>query len=1045
MADQVITKQALIDAQKDAQALEEVINGEPGKLVKTRLNRMVYTLASVPQINTMTREEVSATVAPKADKVYVDNIVSAAANGVIPFQTQSELLLAKPTQVKVLAKAMDVRKEYLWNRTSAEGVTPVTGTWTDTGLSELDQAKEYADKKGLIGIWSFGTQVLTQIGLIGGGNNYYNSSDFIAIDPDQILRITTQLYGIDYTCTFYDLRKQLITTDDKAASNYNGIIKKYINVPRNARFIKVMSVNSTRPGYLPYTFLLEVLRKDSYSDSHEVTIDYEKLDKEGLNGSSVSAASLYKHLILPVVAGQTITYKEIRASGVPPIIIYDADYNILQSHVESSKTITLPAASKYVLLQTYAKTHASYSAEWASKTYFKRGYADQLENIETRLTVKQLSNEVEILKRGNTLSFTEVNFTEAGTAETYNRTPKIETFGLRKLYIRGLVSNGNTDPAGVSIVRGYSSSGNSRDLIKSATIGVNRLNNVYDIPEDIIAIDVYFMNETHPSYNPNYGRYVVIGRSEEDIFDELNKIAVDTIRNDFQIKRTHAFSGSVTYDSVRIPVYPSMQLKYSVAATGGSGLIVYDDGTRENLYENAKTLRFDRFGYVTLSTYNSTHASYNPSFIPSYQILKTQGEDEIQNVKQFITGSYLPTPTLKAIREIVYSDGTHKTAIQYLWHDQDGNFFVSSTLRGDKKFIFKFESQNFYSSDPHHFSMGFDKYGNIVCVFRIEHLNLTTHSDSVRKNPIILMKDQGYKPIIVSLGSEALKPSGWLQNCGFLCTDEYIMLTEYTRPSVATANTWKATYPLTEAANWKTVQSFALSPEVNPPDNMKHIHNVDRDPFTGYIYTSTGDNNAGAAMFMSKDGGETFSTILSGSEKYCRVLNWVFTKDWIYWATDTPGSSHWFFKAPRNLLGEMDATKIVDILQFPMDSWATYATIYMPKINALVFLGRADNLSTSLPIDIYDLKNDRFIKLDTLKPVGNIASTFGFRCECFEWIPRGNEIACGFSRDLGPGGYENKIGILGNTTDVTKKVNNLILTIDRFGDDFTISYDTVVL
>lgn len=66
MADSIITKQELIDAQKDAQTLEEVISGEPGKLVETRLGRKVYTLASVPQINTMTREEVTAAVASRA-------------------------------------------------------------------------------------------------------------------------------------------------------------------------------------------------------------------------------------------------------------------------------------------------------------------------------------------------------------------------------------------------------------------------------------------------------------------------------------------------------------------------------------------------------------------------------------------------------------------------------------------------------------------------------------------------------------------------------------------------------------------------------------------------------------------------------------------------------------------------------------------------------------------------------------------------------------------------------------------------------------------
>src|SRR5690606_25133439 len=71
MADQVLTKQKLINADEDLGDLEEVLNGPPGKLIKTRLGREVYTLASVPQINTMTREEVTAAVAPKANDAEV--------------------------------------------------------------------------------------------------------------------------------------------------------------------------------------------------------------------------------------------------------------------------------------------------------------------------------------------------------------------------------------------------------------------------------------------------------------------------------------------------------------------------------------------------------------------------------------------------------------------------------------------------------------------------------------------------------------------------------------------------------------------------------------------------------------------------------------------------------------------------------------------------------------------------------------------------------------------------------------------------------------
>ncbi|MCE1272432.1 MAG: glycoside hydrolase [Acinetobacter sp.] len=77
-----ITIQQLIDASQDAETLEQVVNGPSGELIETRLGRQVYTLASVPQINTMTREEVDAALSLKAPqattytKVEVDNALS---------------------------------------------------------------------------------------------------------------------------------------------------------------------------------------------------------------------------------------------------------------------------------------------------------------------------------------------------------------------------------------------------------------------------------------------------------------------------------------------------------------------------------------------------------------------------------------------------------------------------------------------------------------------------------------------------------------------------------------------------------------------------------------------------------------------------------------------------------------------------------------------------------------------------------------------------------------------------------------------------------
>ena len=169
MADSVITKQELIDAQKDAQTLEEVINGGPGKLVKTRLGREVYTLASVPQIDTMTREEVTeitetkansvdvyqktetytksevdSTVAPKADQQYVDNALTVFTNGAAKFYPTIAAAQADIANISVKDKVEVGEAEFggVWYKATA-GSTYLTKSAYDP----LTQAKADATTK----------------------------------------------------------------------------------------------------------------------------------------------------------------------------------------------------------------------------------------------------------------------------------------------------------------------------------------------------------------------------------------------------------------------------------------------------------------------------------------------------------------------------------------------------------------------------------------------------------------------------------------------------------------------------------------------------------------------------------------------------------------------------------------------------------------------------------------------------------------------------------------------------------------------------------
>ena len=60
-----------------------------------------------------------------------------------PFATETELLAYLPEVSPTAAKALDTKKVWIWKQTSAEGVEPKVFEWIDTGLSELQQAKDF--------------------------------------------------------------------------------------------------------------------------------------------------------------------------------------------------------------------------------------------------------------------------------------------------------------------------------------------------------------------------------------------------------------------------------------------------------------------------------------------------------------------------------------------------------------------------------------------------------------------------------------------------------------------------------------------------------------------------------------------------------------------------------------------------------------------------------------------------------------------------------------------------------------------------------------
>ncbi|WEI17155.1 SGNH/GDSL hydrolase family protein [Acinetobacter proteolyticus] len=110
MADQIITKEGLVNASKDANSLEVFMSGSDIEDVVTRLGKVYPTLAKLVRMLMET-------------------------GGWKAYETESALKATTPIIVPSVAYAFDTKKLYLWNG----------AIWVDEGLSQLAQAQNYVD------------------------------------------------------------------------------------------------------------------------------------------------------------------------------------------------------------------------------------------------------------------------------------------------------------------------------------------------------------------------------------------------------------------------------------------------------------------------------------------------------------------------------------------------------------------------------------------------------------------------------------------------------------------------------------------------------------------------------------------------------------------------------------------------------------------------------------------------------------------------------------------------------------------------------------
>lgn len=479
--------------------------------------------------------------------------------------------------------------------------------------------------------------------------------------------------------------------------------------------------------------------------------------------------------------------------------------------------------------------------------------------------------------------------------------------------------------------------------------------------------------------------------------------------------------------------------------TGSATVYTLYKGENDDSFSNGdETFSFTNtdFNYLVIGL-SSVDKEYKPKVYVAqtrkkhFELLQ---KNDINNTSQVIPEKKPVTTGIEQVQEIYpimfgvkttneRTDDVPRPIGWLYYHPETTDLYYANGKPDNLKFLCKWNREVTWNgtSEPARYRPFITKEGDIIFVWRGDLLGMGTGIPNVRQNPIVYPAGNWDNPVEVEINGT--KPTSWLQNCGadFIYSRGEFIFAEYTRPSHENAHVWKVTKPFTSPDNWRIVKSEELSGSNQV--GMKHFHTVNYDPFSQSVFLASGDDSSAAKIYRSDDFGETFNVVREGSEKYCRLLNFVFTKDKVYWATDSGKPNlHFFFSVERDEHGIPDFDNITEHYQFPdkTGQQATYVTALIED-KGILFLDRYD-AATTTPMEIYfwDFKTSTMNIIGMVGPMNGVASTFGFRAEAINWYqPRGSdEIVMGF------GNPPNTTDLLGNNgTSNQNRVNNYSMTV----------------
>lgn len=315
----------------------------------------------------------------------------------------------------------------------------------------------------------------------------------------------------------------------------------------------------------------------------------------------------------------------------------------------------------------------------------------------------------------------------------------------------------------------------------------------------------------------------------------------------------------------------------------------------------------------------------------------------------------------------------------YLYHklkNDDGSLYFGTTLDNIKKL------GNVKGVSPSACMVGLSPSGSVILTKRSERGSMFVYKDGET----------------TELFADAeLKPMGWLYNsgCDFFFDENGNEICEFAEYSgynlTGTRYVWRGKAPYTSEDDWERVFEMKCIYQA-VADTVTHFHMVKLDPWSNAIYLTAGDMPKQLRWWVSTDYGKTFSLLTDNAtngweEHIGRVINFCFTKDWIYWANDH-GTNHCLNKIARGDDGLIDPTTRVKICDLRF-AQACNSTCLVDQPRGLFLFERIDTggeytqyYNTGFDSYFYDLENEELKVLSHIN-FNTSAGWGGNRGKCY--------------------------------------------------------------